>query len=415
MRRIAYKYRIYPDAAQAILFAQHFGAVRFVYNTALEMRNRYYERVGERLSRRAVQDQFVALKKTAEFGWLYDVNSQSILAALEDVHRAYENFFQGRAKFPRPKTKKSHWQGFHCPQHVQIDYSGGRVRIPKVGWVKAKLHRRAEGTIKTATVKRSPSGTYTVSILVESEIANSLRSPICGTTTRGFDLGLTHFLIDDIGRKVPNPRFLKAHLLRLAIAQKKLARRKVGSNNRARQRMIVARRHETIANHRNNFLHQQSSKLVRDNQVETLAFEDLHVKGMVRNRRLARHIADVAWGRFLDYVEYKCEWSGKNFLKCGRWCASTRECHCGYINKSLTLSDRQWTCPQCGVTHDRDVLAAQNVKKFALADALGTKEPNGSGACVKSSPSSMPVRAGDDAKGAASMLHGSHEAETDDS
>jgi putative transposase len=397
----AFKYRLYPNASERSQIDQHFGAVRFVYNTALEMKRRYYDRVGKGLSKRKIQDQFVALKNTPEFSWLYEINSQSILAALGHVESAYQNFFQGRAQFPQFKSRKNHWQGYQCPQHVDVDFETGRVKIPKIGWVKAKLHRRFEGKIKTCTVKRNPCGHYTISVLVETPETLPATKPIKAATTRGYDLGLSHFLINDEGEKIANPRFLLHALERLGIEQKKLARKKAGSNNRSQQRLTVARRHQIVANQRHHFLHEQSSKLLSDSQVETVALEDLHIKGMIRNRRLARHIADVAWGRFVEFVEYKAQWRGKHVIRCSRWAPSSKSCHCGYVNQELSLAERQWICPVCHTQHDRDVLAAQNIKQFALVDALGMKESSDSGVCVKSSPSSSPVHAGDDAKDAA--------------
>ncbi len=400
----AYKYRIYPNAQQREKLIQYFGAARFIYNTALDLKKRYYDQFGKGLSKRQIQDQFVALKQTPEFDWLYQVNSQSILAVLGNVHIAYKNFFEGRAKFPRFKSRKNGWQAFQAPQHVQVDIELGQVKLPKIGWIKAKLHQSFDGKIKTCTIKRNPAGQYQIAILVETQDELPNKAPITKATTKGFDLGLKDFIITDSGEKIPNPKFLHQGLYRLGVEQKKFARMKKGSTRREKQKQCVALLHLNISNQRHDFLHQESSKLVRDSQAETLAFEDLHIKGMIRNKKLARHIADVAWGRFVSIIQYKCDWAGKNLIYCNRWAPSSKQCSCGYINQHLTLADREWTCPECHTHHDRDILAAQNIKAFALADALGTSDN------IKCSPSPIPISVGGDAKGAGWFLHGSLEA-----
>lgn len=367
----AYQYRIYPDSEAVLQIAQHFGAARFVYNTALELRNRYYQQFGKGISKRAVQDQFVALKSTAEFAWLNQIYSQTILSALEHVHSAYLNFFKGKAKFPRFKSKKSSWQSYQMPQHVKVDFDNGQVQLPKIGWVKAKLHRRFEGEIKTCTLKQLPSGYYRLTVLVETAEELPTKPALKEESTQGIDLGLSHFVILDNGQKTKNPKFLQRGLQRLGIVQKQFSRRQKGSKSHKEQKQKVAKQHLAVTNKRNNFLHQQSTTLVRDNQAETLAIEDLHVKGMIRNKKLARHIADVSWGRFVQMLGYKVDWYGKNLIRCNRFAPSSKQCECGHVHHGLTLKDRIWTCPACQQTWDRDVLAANNIKRFALAEAFG--------------------------------------------
>ena len=367
----AYQYRIYPNSGAAEQIAQHFGAVRFVYNTALELRNRYYQQFGKGISKRAVQDQFVALKRTPEFVWLNQINSQAILSALEHLHNTYLNFFNGKAKFPRFKSKKSSWQSYQMPQHVKVDFDRQQVQLPKIGWVNAKLHRQFAGEIKTCTLKQLPSGHYRLTVLVECAGELPAKPVIKEQATQGIDLGLSHFAILDNGEKLDNPKFLQRSLGRLGIVQKQLSRMKKGSINHKQQKRRVAKQHLAITNQRSNFLHQQSTTLVRDSQAATLAIEDLHVKGMIRNKKLSRHIADVGWGRFVQMLSYKADWYGKNLLRCNRFAPSSKQCECGHINHGLRLKDRVWTCPACLQTWDRDVLAANNIKRFALAEAFG--------------------------------------------
>lgn len=367
-----YKYRIYPNAEQSEIFAQHFGTARFVYNTALEMKKRYYDQYGKGLSKRAIQDQFVALKKTEEFDWLNTINSQSILAALGNVHTAYQNFFRGNAEFPKFKKKYSGWQSFQCPQHVTIDFENGLINLPKIKeGIKINFHREFEGEIKTVTIKRTPTGKYTATILVDDGVENPIRTTIDPGNSIGIDIGITHFLIDSEGGKIENPKILKQSLDRLAIEQRKLSRKKDGSANRAKQKRVVAQVHETVANKRYDFIQQQSAKLAINSQVTSFAVEDLNIKGMVKNRKLSRAISDCGWGMFLKALQYKCDWNGKNLLKIDRFAPSSKTCSaCGTKVDKLPLSIREWQC-DCGAKHDRDINAAKNIRAFALAEAQG--------------------------------------------
>jgi putative transposase len=206
----AYKYRIYPTKAQASQLACHFGCARHVYNSALAAKEKHYQDTGKNLSKRAIQDAMVLSKKIA-FPWLRDVNSQSLLASLDNLDRAFANFFSGRAKFPRYKKKYSGWQSFQCPQHVSVDAEAGVIHLPKIKGIKAKLHRRLSGKIKTVTIKRTPSGHYFASVLVEDEMLLPIASPVIPEQTIGLDVGLTHVLIDSEGNKTDNPRFLVRH------------------------------------------------------------------------------------------------------------------------------------------------------------------------------------------------------------
>ena len=331
---------------------------------------------------------------------------QSLLAALDHLDKAFKNFFAGRAKYPVFKKKYAGWQSFQCPQHVTVDFDSGKLNLPKLKSIKIQLHRPFAGIIKTVTIKRSPSGRYTASILVDDEQCNPIPAAIEATQTLGIDVGLTHFLIDSDGHKIDNPRHLKAALGRLAVEQKKLARSKTGSGRRAKQKHRVAILHETIAGRRRDFVHQETAKLAVKNHATSFVVEDLNIKGMIKNRKLARAIQDAGWGTFLSVLDYKCRWQGKNLIRIGRFEPSSKHCHaCQHTVKHLPLSIRAWQCPQCGAEHDRDINAAKNIRTIGLADALGLS------ACVKSSPVTKPVSAGVAAKGVGlSTQHGSHEA-----
>lgn len=403
----AYKYRIYPTKAQEVQLACHFGCARHVYNWALTVKDKHYQETGKNLSKRAIQDAMVSSKKT-EFPWLCDVNSQSLLASLDHLDRAFSNFFSGRAKFPRYKKKYSGWQSFQCPQHVTVDVQLGVINLPKIKGIKAKLHRSFSGKIKTVTIKRNPSGHYFASVLVEDEVALPVASAVMAAQTVGLDVGLTHAVIDSDGNKTDNPRFLKHSLYRLGVEQKIWARQKKGSANRAKQRRRVALLHEKTSNRRHDFIHQETAKLAVKNHATSFAVEDLHIKGMVKNRKLSRAIHDVGWGKFLTVLTYKCERYGKNLITIDRFAPSSKRCHhCGYHNKVLPLAVREWECPSCLTVHDRDINAAKNIRLMGLADSPGH------GDCVKSSSVAILVSASATAKGVDTItLRRSQEAPT---
>ena len=402
----AYKYRIYPNAEQKVLIAKHFGCSRHVYNWALTEKDKHYKETGKSLSKRQLQDRLVASKKDDK-EWLTDVNSQSLLASLANLDTAFTNFFQGRAKFPKFKSKYSGWQFFQCPQHVTVDFETSAINLPKLKGIKAKLHRLFSGKVKTVTVKRSPSGKYFASVLVDDGVVDPVPATIEPENTIGLDVGLTEFLIDSEGNKTENPRVLKASLVRLGIEQKKFARTKKGSANRAKQKRKVSIIHEQVANRRYDFIHQTTANLADKSHATTFAVEDLNIKGMVKNHKLARAIQDASWGMFLTTLEYKCRWNGKNLIRIGRFQPSSKLCNCcGHKMESMPLSIRVWLCPICHSENDRDINAARNIRDIGLADSLGCSD------CVKSSPVAIPVSAGATAKGVESSRHGSQEAPT---
>lgn len=401
----AYKFRIYPNAEQQELIAKHFGCVRHIYNWALAEKKAHYEENKKSLSRTRLQSQMVKAKKHDK-PWLREVNSQSLLASLFDLENAFGKFFQGQNGFPRFKSKYDSEQSFQCPQHVKVDFKSNRLFLPKFKTsIKAKFHRHFEGQIKMVTIRIKPSGKYFVSILVDEQKESPKQTPVVAEQTLGVDLGLTHFLIDSSGNKIDNPRFLKASLEKLAKEQKILARKKKGLNNRQKQRLKVARIHESVVNQRLDFLHKLTARLVFKNHATSFAVEDLNVKGMVKNRKLSRSITDVSWSKFKELLSYKCAWTGKNLLEIGRFEASSKVCsECNHKLEQLDLSVRHWECPVCLTDHDRDVNAAVNIKRIALVEALGHS------VCVKRSPETIPVSAGVSAKGG--KCRGSQEAPT---
>ncbi len=366
----AYKYRIYPNAHQKQKLAHHFGCVRWVYNWALDTTKTHYETTETQLSRRDLQDSLVALKHTDDYSWLRDVNSQSLLGALLHLHKAYQNFFKKRAKYPKFK-KRHNKQTFECPQHVKVDQTKRLLHIPKIKGIKIKLHRAFQGKIKSVTLSKTAYETYYASILVENDVQYPPLAPVMPAHTLGIDLGLNHFAITSQGEKKAHPKFFKKALKRLAIGQKIRSRKdyKKRSFNYKKQCVKVAKLHAKVANQRYDFIQQYTASLVCENQATSFAVEDLHIKGMLKNRKLARAIADSSWGTFIRVLLYKSKW--KNVLPIGRFVASSKTCHtCGDKKEKLPLSIRPWHC-DCGLLHDRDINAAKVIQKQAIADALG--------------------------------------------
>src|SRR5690606_22310324 len=356
----ARKYRIYPTNSQKELIHKHCGSVRFVYNLALETKTMAYLGSKVSLSRYDLQKQVVDLKK--ELPWLKETNSQSLQVALLNLDTAYSNFFKGRADFPKFK-KKSNRGSFNVPQSVMV--SDGRLIIPKFKeGIKIKLHRDLVGTIKQATVSFTPTGKYFVSILCDTGEDVPSKPKVTEDNSIGIDLGIKDFAVTSEGEVIGNPKFLRNSIDRLKVLQRRASKKQKGSSNRKKANKRVAVLHEKITNKRQDFLHKVSTKLIRENQ--TICLENLGVSNMMKNRCLAQAISDVSWGGFNRMIEYKAEWYGINILRIGRFEPSSKTCECGSINKELKLSDRVWECKSCGRVNERDLLAARNIKKFAL-------------------------------------------------
>jgi putative transposase len=367
MIKKSYRYRIYPNQAQIVLLNKHFGATRMIYNWGLSEKTQSYQETGTSLTRYQLQERLPEMKQTDK-PWLGEINSQSLQASLLNLDRAFLNFFKHNSKFPKFK-KKNHRQSFQVPQGGKIDFKTEKLFIPKfIRGIKCKVSRKFEGVAKTFTVCKTTTEKYFVSVIVETLDTIQNKKPISFETTIGIDVGIKDFCTLSTGEKVENPRYLRSELARLKILQRRASKKKKGSANRKKAVMKVALLHEKIANQRKDFLHKLTDRLTSENQVNSLAVEDLNIAGMLKNRRLAQAISDVSWSEFYRQLEYKAEWNGVNLLKIGRFEPSSKMCSCGVINSQLKLNDRKWTCSSCGQTHDRDILAANNIKRFALAN-----------------------------------------------
>ena len=363
----AYKYRIYPIDEQKALFAKTFGCCRFVYNWALNLKITAYKERKETLGNVYLTNLMKSELK-AEHEWLSEVNSQSLQRALRNLDTAYNNFFRNTKAvgFPRFKSRKNR-QSFQCPQHCSVDFKKGTLSIPKAKGIPAVLHRKFKGMVKTVTISMTPSGRYFASVLVDTTIQELPASAIQGDTALGIDLGIKSLAVCSDGRTFDNPKNLQRSLDRLKLLQKRLSRKQKGSANRNKTRIRVARLQERIANCRKDSLHKITHALTHDSQVHTICMENLNVKGMQRNHHLAQAVGDASFGTFLTLLEYKCSWYGVNLIKIDRFAPSSKTCgKCGYIYKGLKLSERSWTCPECGTHHDRDFNAACNIKEFGL-------------------------------------------------
>jgi len=359
----AFKYRLYPTTDQSVLLNKHIGSSRSVYNLALETKQMAW--AGNRVNLNCFDliKQLPDLKKECE--WLKEINSQSLQQPIRNLDNAFTRFFKGQGNFPKFK-KKSNGGSFNIPQNVLL--KNGKLVIPKFKkGIDIVLHRPIKGEIRQATISKTPTGKYFVSILCETGENIKPKATIEENTSVGIDLGVKTFLVTSDGECFDNPKFLRESLSKLKYVQRKFSK-----NKGKRTKNKLAKLHEKVANQRKDFLHKTSSKLISDNQ--TICIEDLNIKGMLANHKLALSISDCGWSMFVDMLEYKAEWYGKNILKIGRFEPSSKLCSCcGSINKELTLKDREWTCSNCNTLLDRDVNASINIKNFALKNNLSVE------------------------------------------
>lgn len=352
-----YRFRLYPNREQEGFLNRQIGHCRFVYNKLLEIAKRDYGQEGKKWNYYEYKKLLPKLKE--EFPFLKEANSQSLQEAVKWLDRAFKNFFKGLSGFPKFKSKKR-TNSISILQHFRIE--GNKVRIPKINTpIRFIKHRGIEGKIKSISITKTPTGKFYLNVLVGREVRSLQKT----NRVVAIDVGLTHFCTLSTGQKIENPRHLIRTEQRIKKLQKQLSRKNKGSR---RFRILVrriAKLHEKVRNRRNDFLHKLSKQIIGDNQA--VIVEDLNVKGLVRNTKLSKHIADASWRGFIQFLEYKAKLYERVLIKVDTFYPSSKLCYrCGFKNEELKLSDREWKCPRCGVKHDRDYNATLNLLKEGL-------------------------------------------------
>lgn len=359
----AYRFRCYPTPEQEQILAQTFGCARFAYNHMLRLRTDAWFNEQRRVGYHETSALLTALKQTPEHAWLNDVSSVPVQQSLRHLQTAFANFFAKRAKYPTFKRKDGKQAAEYTVSGFKWD--GKALKLAKmdvplsIRWSRT-MPKAAKLT--TVTVSKDAAGRYFVSLLCDDTM--EAKPEVAGKV--GIDLGLTHFAILSTGEKIAAPNTFRKNEAKLAKFQRRLAKKQKGSRNRAKARLKVARLHTNIADARRDFLHKLSTRLINENQV--IAIESLAVSNMQKNHCLAKSISDASWSEFVRQLEYKSLWYGRTLIGIDRWYPSSKRCSdCGYTVPKMPLSVREWTCPECGSIHDRDVNAARNVLTAGLA------------------------------------------------
>lgn len=378
------RYRIYPNKKQKEQLETFFGCNRFVWNYFLSQRKENYLKYKEdKLTKRQSSFSYVRdskdltqLKRGKEFKWLKEGIATTYQQTLRDLERAYVRFFKKQSRFPRFKKKKA-INSFRLTSQV-FKISDKKIFIPKLAkGIKVKQHKELEGQIINATVTKTAAERYFVSIICKFK-PKRLRK---NNKKVGIDLGLKDLLVCSDGTRFKNIKILNRHTSKLKYLQRQLSKKKRGSNNKDRARKKVAKINEKIQNTRHYYLHKITSKIVNENQVVCL--ENLNIKGMMKNRCLAKAISDVSWGEIVRQLEYKSKWHGRELVKIERFFPSSKMCgNCKFINEDLKLSDREWECEQCNTVHNRDINASKNILKQGLnLQTVGSDSIESLGSC----------------------------------
>lgn len=363
----AYQYELRPTEDQAQQMSQIFGNVRFVYNWALATKSQEYQQTGKSPSCFELMRRLTELKKDEEYEWLSLAPVHSLQKAITRLDASFTSFFAKKGKYPRFKSKRDTKQSFQVPdkRQIEVDFDNWVVKLPKLHQVSFNRDRKFKGEVRQATVSRTATGRHFISILVEDGKLVPAKKRYTERNSVGIDVGLKSFAVLSDGTVVEHPKHLEKSLKQLRVEQRSLQRKTKGGKNREKQRLVVAKMHEKVANQRKDFLHKLSTAIAK--QYVGVCVEDLNVKGMMQNRRLARHIGQSGWSMFDTFLKYKLDKNGGTFIEIGRFEPSSKMCHkCGTIKQNLRLSDRRWTCDSCQSVHDRDKNAAQNIKLFGL-------------------------------------------------
>ena len=376
MQLQGFKYRIYPTEQQRILLAQMFGSSRYVYNWGLDRCIKAREAGEKKPSYFDLTKELTQLKKQPETIWLAQTPSMVLYFALKNLDAAYQKFFKEKKGFPKFKSKHDNNKSIGSAEGTKVFFDKNLVQFSFLGKIKATLHRSFEGVCKTSVISQTPTGKYYISITVENKNYCTVpKKEVTPDTSVGIDTGIKTYAVLSDSTEYENPKHLRTALRRLKRLQRAVSRKKKGSENRKKAVTKLAFAHEKVAFRRKDFASNLSRKIV--NNFDTVIVEDLNIAGMVKNRRLAFSITDLGLGMFYNMLKYKIEDKGGTFIKIGRFEPSSKTCsNCGYVYSELKLVQRHWTCNGCGVTHDRDLNAAINIKKIGL-DAKRTENRHG--------------------------------------
>ena len=379
----SYKYRIYPNKSQQVLLAKTFGCVRYFWNRQVETFNGYNKQANPN----PVFLTSTQIRRETE--WMQEVSA----AAIQQKEIDFKEFKKQRFSKSRKKAigfpsfkKKSNRQSYRLPNQ-KFNLINNKIRLEKIGLIKIIIDRQIpeKAKLMSVTISMNPSGQYFASVLADHSIEHL---PKTGKEV-GIDVGLKEFLVQSDNLIVKNPRYFRDSQTKLAKIQKNHSRKTKGSNRRKNSRIKIARLHNKIANQRDWFLHNESARIVRD--YDLICIEDLNVSGMIKNYKLAKSISDVSWSRFYSMLEYKANWYGKQVVKVGRFEPTSKTCSCcGWINKELTLKDRMFACPVCGLEIDRDYNAAVNIKALGVDNAIRTSSDEVA-SCVEMSKNELVI------------------------
>ena len=360
----AVQVRLYPTDVQMHYLAGLFGAVRFCYNKGLDLKIHYYKVKGVNLHPiHDIKKLLPIAKKTRKYAWLADYDSMALQESVRNLHTAFTRFFKKESGFPHFKSRRGEQSSYHC---VGVSVGDGFVKVPKMEPIKAVIHRKIDGKVKSITLSMDTCGDYWASILYEDDQAEAApETTVRESKMLGLDVGIETFCTCSNGKKIKSPKPLKRAMKKLKKAQRALSRKKKGGKNREKARKRLAKLHRRVARVRADFQHKTSRRLVDENQA--LIFETLRIKNMMKNLHLAGAIADVGWGEFMRQCEYMAKQKGRVFVKINTFFASSKTCSaCGHRLQTLSLATREWTCPHCGAHHDRDVNASLNIKQEGI-------------------------------------------------
>ena len=359
-----YRFRLYPNATQKAMLANLFGCCRYVYNWGLARRRKHYQNTGRSLNSYDLSKELTQHKKESDKGWLNEVLRMPLRVSLFNLDRAFKNFYEKRAGYPKFKTKNGKQSAKITRQYFSIQDNRLSInKMPGAIRVRWSRHWQKNADVSSVTVSKDRAGRYFASFLVTETIAHL--PPVKAKI--GIDMGLSHFLTLSTGEKVENPKFFVSAERRYRRACKNLSRKQKGSKNRAKARLKLSRIASRISDSRRDFCHQLSSRLIRENQA--IGVEDLGIQNMMKNRRLSKAIGDASWGTFLSLLSYKAAWYGKDVVTLDTFFASSKTCSiCGHKREKLPLYIRKWACSKCQTLHDRDVNAAINIQKHTVGE-----------------------------------------------